>query len=150
MGMSLFTTVKNNALWATNTVVPAEPKPPSQPGRLLPGEGLMAGQVLKSPDGRLTLSLQVDGNLVLYDWYSQPLWSSKTNNHHDIWDLIMQTDGNLVAYNGHNKELWSSGTHGKPGATLSVQTDGNVVIYDTANHPLWATNTEIGVEILKG
>ncbi len=140
----------NHPLWATNTVVPAQPAAPTQSGRLLPGQGLMAGHTLTSPNGNLKFSMQTDGNLVLYDWYRQPLWSSRTSGHSNIWDLIMQADGNLVVYDAHSHPLWASNTAGHPGASLSVQDDGNVVIYDTGGHPLWATNTEIGVEILKG
>jgi hypothetical protein len=140
----------NHPLWATNTVVPAEPPAPTQVSRLLPGQGLIAGRSITSPGGRFKFILQVDGNLVLYDPYNQPLWSSKTNGHTNIWDVVMQSDGNLVVYDAHNHPIWASNTNGKPGATLTVQDDGNVVIYDTGNHPLWATNTEVGVEILKG
>jgi hypothetical protein len=139
----------NQAVWASNTVVPGEPTITSQPGRLLPGQGLRAGGSLTSPNGLLRFSMQGDGNLVLYDWYNQPLWASNTSGHSNIWDVVMQTDGNLVVYDAHNHPLWASNTSGKPGATLSVQNDGNVVIYDTGNHPLWATNTEIGKEILR-
>lgn len=140
----------NHRLWATNTVVPSVPAAPTQAGRLMPGQGLMAGGSITSPNGRLRLAMQTDSNLVLYDWYSQALWSSKTVGHTNIWDVIMQTDGNLVVYDGHDHAIWASNTNGKAGAWLAVQDDGNVVIYDTANHPLWATNTEIGVEILTG
>ncbi len=141
--------IGNHPLWATNTVVPPPPAAKTQAGWLRPGQGLMAGDAITSTDGRLTLKMQLDGNLVLYDWYNQALWSSKTSGHPNIWDVIMQTDGNLVVYDAHGKALWASNTSGKPGASLTVQTDGNVVIYDTSNKPLWATNTEIGVEILK-
>lgn len=138
----------NQPLWASNTVVPAEPAVPTQSGRLLPGQGLMAGNTITSSDGRLRFVMQGDGNLVLYDWYNQPLWASNTPGNTDIWDVVMQGDGNLVVYDEHNHPLWASNTSGHPGATLSVQTDGNVVIYDPSNRPLWATNTEIGVEVL--
>jgi hypothetical protein len=139
----------NQPLWATNTVVPAEPAAPTQSGGLLSGQGLMAGGSIASADQLLTLVMQLDGNLVLYDWYNQALWASKTSGHTDIWAAVMQGDGNLVVYDGHNHALWASNTSGKPVAFLAVQNDGNMVIYGTNNQPLWATNTEIGVEILK-
>jgi WD40 repeat protein len=140
----------NHAVWASNTVVPVEPAAPAAGGKLLPGQGLIPGRSIKSADGRFTFILQQDGNLVLYDPYNQALWSSGTNGHGNVWDLVMQSDGNLVIYDGHNHPIWASNTAGKPGATLTAQTDGNVVIYDTNNHAVWATNTEVGVEILKG
>jgi WD40 repeat protein len=116
----------------------------------MPGQGLMAGRGITSPNGQLKFATQTDGNLVLYDWYNQALWSSKTPNHANVWNVTMQTDGNLVVYDGHNHAIWASNTGGRAGASLAVQDDGNVVIYDAANHPLWATGTEIGVEILAG
>jgi WD40 repeat protein len=136
----------NHPVWATNTVVPAEPAAPTEVGRLLPGQGLMAGRSIKSADGRFTLIIQGDGNLVLYGPDNQALWASNTNGHGNIWDVIMQGDGNLVVYDAHNHALWASNTNGKPGATLTVQNDGNVVIYDTGNHPVWATNTVVPAE----
>ena len=138
------------AVWSSGTVVPATPATPATPGRLLAGQGLLAGQSIHSSDNRFQFIMQADGNLVLYDPYNQALWASGTAGHHNVWDVIMQSDGNLVVYDAHGHAIWASNTACKPGATLTAQTDGNVVIYDTGGKALWATNTEVGVEILKG
>ena len=134
-------------MWATNTVVPAVPAAHTVAGRLLPGQGLMAGSTITSPDGRLKLAMQTDGNLVLYDWYIQALWASKTGatrclgRHHP--------DRRKSRHLRRPQPCDLGVEHAeKPGAWLAVQDDGNVVIYDTGNHPLWATDTEIGVEVL--
>jgi hypothetical protein len=133
----------NHPLWASNTVVPAQPAAPTQPDRLLPNQGLMAGQSVASGDGRFRFVLQLDGNLVLYGPGNVALWASNTAGHGDVWDAVMQGDGNLVIYNFHGRALWASNTAGHPGAWFVVQNDGNVVIYDPANHPLWAANTVV-------
>ncbi len=133
----------NHPLWASNTVVPAQPAKPTHGDRLLPGEGLLAGGSISSADGRFKLTMQGDGNLVLYGPSHQPLWASNTSNHNNIWDAILQTDGNLVVYDAHNHPLWATGTNGKPAAYFVVQNDGNAVLYDRGNHPLWASNTVV-------
>ena len=56
----------HRAVWATNTVVPAEPAAPNQTAMLRPGQGLMPGGTIRSPDGRFSFTQQRDGNLVLY------------------------------------------------------------------------------------
>ena len=118
-------------------------RPLTQHDRLLPGQGLQPNGSIKSADGRFTLILQTDGNLVLYGPAHQPMWASGTQGHSSVWSAIMQSDGNLVVYDAHSKPLWASGTNGKPGASLVAQNDGNLVVYDTANHALWASNTQV-------
>ena len=110
--------------------------------RLLPGQILAKGKSLESNNGLYRLSMQLDGNLVLYDRRSgQALWASNTANV-AIQTCIMQTDGNLVLYRYDGKAAWASGTHGKPNSTLIVQNDGNVVIYYDPNPvAVWATGT---------
>lgn len=116
---------------------PPPPPPPGACGALAPGEALGAGDARSSCDGRFTLAMQGDGNLVLYQGGSA-LWSSGTfgANH----QLVMQPDGNLVIYRGGSAR-WSTGTHGHPGATLGIQDDGNVVLYAAGGGALWHTQT---------
>lgn len=122
---------------------PAKPNPPSKPDQLQPTEGLLVGQSIRSADGRFTIVLQTDGNLVLYANGRIPLWASNTAGHPEVWDVVMQGDGNLVIYDTHQRPLWASNTSGQPGAHLIAQNDGNLVIYDSANRPLWASNTVV-------
>jgi hypothetical protein len=133
----------NHPLFASNTAVPSQPVAPSQPDQLLPNQGLTVGQSLSSADDRFRLTLQGDGNLVLYRPGNVPLWASNTDGHSDVWDVVMQGDGNLVIYSVRGRPLWASNTSGRSGARMIVQNDGNVVVYDSANHPLWATNTVV-------
>lgn len=61
------------------------------------------------------LSMQGDGNLVLYDMDWQPIWASGTQNNHGAY-LAIQDDGNLVIYrrgsDGRSGAIWSSSTNG--------------------------------------
>eukprot|EP01015_Nassula_variabilis_P032726 TRINITY_DN76_c0_g1_i5.p1 TRINITY_DN76_c0_g1~~TRINITY_DN76_c0_g1_i5.p1 ORF type:complete len:335 (+),score=89.57 TRINITY_DN76_c0_g1_i5:66-1070(+) len=53
------------------------------------------------------LTLQNDGNLVLYDIDNKPLWASNTFNGHR---LTIQDDGNLVLYAEDGQVAWASNT----------------------------------------
>jgi hypothetical protein len=106
----------------------------------------LAVKSLVSPDGRFKFILQGDGNLVLYGPQNQPLWTSGTAGHTDVYDLVMQSsDGNLVIYDRDGNSLWASGTTGFPGSKLVVQNDGNAIIYGTNNQVHWATDTVVPV-----
>lgn len=109
--------------------------------RLNPNQSLNVGDMLISQDGRFTLILQQDGNLVLY-WSGGPArWATGTNGR-TVSRAIMQSDGNLVLYAPDGTAVWASGTVGHPGSFLIIQNDGNVVIYGPAGRPpFWATNT---------
>jgi len=112
---------------------------PSGCGIMRGGQGLTVGQSLRSCDGRFTLIMQYDGNLVLYQGGSA-LWS--TNSWTTTgYSAVMQTDGNFVLYDVNQRALFASNTWGRPGNTLALQNDGNLVIYDTSGRPLWASNT---------
>ncbi len=104
---------------------------------LQPGATLSIGDSVKSCDARFWLTMQADGNLVLYG-PPGALWSS--NTHGTGADrAAMQGDGNFVVYGG-STAYWNSNTANHPGAYLSVQDDGNMVIYDGTTS-LWSTGT---------
>ncbi|MFY0573990.1 SGNH/GDSL hydrolase family protein [Cystobacter fuscus] len=125
------------------TATPSTPLPPVQPptecGALSPGQGLSRGQSLVSCDGRFSLTLQNDGNLVLYHG-STPLFSTGTVGS-TAAEVLFQQDGNLVEYDSAGQLLWQTRTAGQGGAMFYLQNDGNLVIYDSAGSPLWASNT---------
>ena len=108
-------------------------------GTLTANHELTSGQSLTSCNGDYTLTMQGDGNLVLYQG-STALWASNTAGT-AADEAIMQGDGNFVVYTSAGTPLWASGTAGNPGADLVVQNDGNVVVYSAAGAALWATGT---------
>jgi len=108
-------------------------------GTLTADHALTANQSLASCNGTYSLTMQGDGNLVLYKGGSA-LWASNTSGS-AADEALMQGDGNLVLYTSAGASVWTSGTAGNAGARLSVQNDGNVVIYSASGSALWATGT---------
>lgn len=125
------------AIWSTDTWITTGPV--GSGDRLNPGQTLIPGTQIGSPNGRYRLIYQTDGNLVLYG-PRRALWASDTNGRFP-GVAIMQTDGNLVIYGLRNEVIWSSGTWGNPDSFLIVQDDGNLVIYRPDGTPIWATDT---------
>lgn len=111
---------------------------PTACGALGVGQGLRRGQTLLSCDGRFTLNMQNDGNLVLY-FDQAPIWHTGTVNS-SAAGVVMRADGNLQEFDANGIVLWQSGTSGHPGAGALLQNDGNFVIY-AASQPVWASNT---------
>ncbi|MFF7632296.1 hypothetical protein ACFZB9_03980 [Kitasatospora sp. NPDC008050] len=125
-----------NGLWASDTSDPAL----GPAGQLItPGTTLHAGDAVTSAGAKLTM--QADGNLVLYSTATgKALWSTVTWGHPGAY-AAMQPDGNLVVYDVNNQALWSSGTNGHATTRLIVQDDRNLVLYDRFGAPIWATGT---------
>ncbi len=113
-------------------------------GILAVGAALTPGQTLSSCNGVFRLTLQTDGNAVVYNSSNAALWSSNTSGKASA-KIIMQGDGNLVIYNASNGFIWGSvnGNGGKTGTPsgLNMQGDGNLVVYSTSGGVLWASNT---------
>ncbi|KAJ1556410.1 hypothetical protein HK405_009493 [Cladochytrium tenue] len=151
------------AIWATNTSQP-NAHPVDHPRNFSTSYGsahanslpcnacIRRGDAIFSPSRRFFLTLQQDGNLVLYDSHhgggssARAMWASNTSRSPaDL--LVMQRDGNLclyVASRGQGDCKWSSDTwsHGIGHEyRLSVQDDGNVVLYKNGSEAIWATNT---------
>jgi subtilisin family serine protease len=132
----------NRVIWTTGTCCHGAPPPqPAFPAdRLAPGQAIVLGQKLTSPNGTYTLYLQeFDGNLVLYKNGNQALWA--IGSRPDSW-FTAQTDGNLVAYKSEGGAAWASNTSGRGAGNLVLQDDGNLVLYRVSDHTvIWATNT---------
>lgn len=93
-----------------------------------------------SASENLSLDMQSDGNLVLYQ-SGTTLWNTGTwgqNCGSNQCFAAFQPDGNFVVYNG-STPLWNSQTAGNPGATF-VLTDQlpHLEIVSTSQSILWA------------
>jgi hypothetical protein len=116
------------------TVITIDYKRPC--GLLTRGEYLGPGQSVTSCDGRFRLTMQTDGNLVLYQG-TTALWYTSTHGT-GAQKAIMQTDGNFVVYDGSNNARWHTWTYNNPGAHLAVQNDGNLVVYQGSTALWWS------------
>lgn len=101
------------------------------------GQSINAGQSLVSRNGRYRLSMQTDGNLVIYN-PNGPIWSSGTWRS-DANRLVMQNDGNLVLY-GQGGARWASNTWKSSANRVVMQDDGNLVMYGPYG-AVWASGT---------
>jgi hypothetical protein len=97
---------------------------------------LTVGSSIYSPNGNFRITLQTDGNFVLYKKNSNGtesgIWSSRTQGKAAA-SVYFQTDGNLVVYNANHTPLWASGIYYAGGnlhyAKYYLQNDGNFVLY---------------------
>ncbi|MFQ1003875.1 L,D-transpeptidase family protein [Modestobacter sp. SSW1-42] len=104
------------------------------PDRLRPGQVLLAGQQLTSPDRRYRAAMQPDGNLVVYgpgDRVIAATYTFGTGN----W-LAMQADGNLVVYAPGSRPLWHARSWGADGGAV-LQDDGNLVVRRADGRAVW-------------
>lgn len=108
--------------------------------RLNPNGRLLPGASISSDDGRFSLVMQGDGNLVLYRNGAGALWATGTNGK-QVSFAIMQGDGNFVVYAPGGTPLWDADTNGNPGSVLILQDDGNLVIYAPGNRAIWDSHT---------
>jgi len=107
------------------------------------GQQLNPGDNLVSSSGLFLLSMQSDGNLVLYAPGHIAIWASHTAGHSGSV-LQMQGDGNLVIYAPGHVAIWATGTQNHPGSVLQMQDDANAVLYAPGHVAIWATNTARG------
>lgn len=109
--------------------------------KLSGGGSLKVGEGITSPNGRYTLTLQADGNLVLSEAGGTAVWSTGTDGKNAA-RADMQADGNLVLYTADDGVVWASDT-GEAGSSLEIQDDRNVVIYSRDRTVVWSPNTYI-------
>lgn len=121
--------------------VAAAPASAATGSTLAAGQWLHAGESLTSTNGALRLTMQGDGNLVLYAPGGSARWNTGTNGHAGA-GAVMQGDGNLVVYDAGGAPLWHSFAHGGAagGDRLVLQDDGNLVIY-AGGTPTWNSGT---------
>ena len=91
---------------------------------------LRSGETLSSPSLRCALTMQTDGNLVLYDNSTAPaavLWNTATFVAGSTASLL--AGGALVVQSPTGTTLWTSGTTAAAGSTLEVLDSGTVAIF---------------------
>ena len=104
---------------------------------LASGDTLEPGERLKSPNGRFLLTMQEDGNLVLYG-DGIALWSSGAGGPGARAQML--TDGDLGQSPQGSIPKFFSQTRDFPGATLGLPDDGNLSITH-AGREIWSWST---------
>lgn len=106
--------------WSSNTLY--------YPSSMAAPAALTAGQSLQSPNGRYKLTMQGDGNVVMFDGNTR-MWNTGTYGNPGA-HLDAQSDGNVVVYSAAGTPLTHTSTWGTriPGS-FQVNDDGNVVFY---------------------
>jgi hypothetical protein len=108
-------------------------RPAGSQGTISVGQGLFQGQSVRSTNGKYSLIMQQDHNLVLYG-PSGALWAT---NKWTGGYVIMQGDGNVVGYDMWGHPMWATNTGGAGGnCTFVVQNDSNLVLY-CGGKPKW-------------
>jgi hypothetical protein len=97
------------------------------------GQCLRSGQALSN--GYFTLTLQTDGNLVLWG-PSEQLWASNTRGS-GATEAVLQSDGNFVLYGATFPAIWHTHTNGTDAQILGLNNDGTVNLFDSAGNVLW-------------
>ena len=103
---------------------------------------LRTGQSLTSRNGKAKVTMEADGNLVLYCTQPQrAIWASNTQeNTNNVWTgARFQDDGNLVLYNKAGGVLWAASSNG--GRMMIMQDDGNLAVKGYDGRTMWTTNT---------
>jgi len=109
----------------------------SRKSELLPGQTLLAGSSLYSPDGRTSLTLYPNGNMVVrVDDYGD-FDDTGAMGESSIKCLTLEPDGWLVLYdiNGQPVRKWGPGA-----GHLNVQHNGHVVLYTASDKAIVATD----------
>jgi hypothetical protein len=132
--LNIYDTTTGAALWTSNTF--------QSWGRdcLVADQQLKINDSVTSLNGRVTLILQGDGNLVIYRTGDGPLLNVSNTSGKPVTHVIMQGDGNLVCYDDAGTAYWSTNTWGNAGAYARLLEDGTLVVYDATNQVLWSSN----------
>ncbi|NVJ60249.1 MAG: DUF5011 domain-containing protein [Gammaproteobacteria bacterium] len=89
---------------------------------------LNVGEQIESSNGAYRLTMQTDGNLVLYTSNGSPVWASGTNGT-AATRVTLQGDGNLVIRDAGGAAVWSSKTAGSGVTRLTINNDGRLGLY---------------------
>jgi len=109
----------------------------SQPPRLLAGQVLRTGGTMQSPDGEYHLSMQGDGNLVVYDRNGAAHWADWTFGMGSNLDVRMQPDGDAVVYKPGVGVVWHTGTAGSGADRFRLADDGRPVLEKPDGTVVW-------------
>ena len=107
---------------------------------ICPNEFLGINQSLYSNNGKYRLTMQADGNAVLFSG-TKAVWNTNTAGT-GYGKFLMQPDGNTAVFSyDRNIVRWNIGKAFASPLGYVLQDDGNMGVYNTAGQALWASNT---------
>jgi hypothetical protein len=122
---------------------PGTPAPPPparmqrQPGTLRPGQYLLPGQSIGSPNGMYRLVYRED-NLLVQLGPPGLMWRTP-GAPGDAGICFLQSDGNLVIYDQHGHATWATATRGTDNI-LRMDDNGSVGLYTGNGVRIWSNN----------
>ena len=130
-----------------STPQPAIPPPGPRKSYLSPGQSLLVGDSLYSPDGRTRFTLLDSGNMVVEVDGVGDICDTGTTNLGVPGCLKLEDDGWLVLYDIDDNPLWRKGPGG---VRLSVQDNLHVVLSPPVGYgdAMWATEVFFKAGIL--
>eukprot|EP01083_Nonionella_stella_P304165 1055756_1 len=96
--------------------------------------------IINGDNGDLFLWMRADGNLVLYDYLTVPIWHTNTIGYTNA-EFHIQGDGNLVLYedNSLTNALWYSGTSSWESGPYRLSVlQHNMILHDQYSTPMWS------------
>jgi len=133
---------------AQHQIFTTQPNFPNSVGDTLKSDGTRQitsnpTEILYSPSGNTNLTVQGDGNVVLFD-NGRALWSTKTAgiNGAAPYKLIMQSNGNLELQDNTSRVFWASKTVNLANMCapykLKVRDINSLKIVDCNETPIWS------------
>lgn len=107
---------------------------------LNPNTTMQPGDFITSPNGRFVLTMQSDGNLVIYSG-RRAMWSSNTYGNYGAYAKF-QNDGNFVIYSLSDQALWSTATYGLGANILTLKDNGNFYVLANTEQK-YSTNIKV-------
>lgn len=94
---------------------------------------LREGERIVSPNGKYNVTMQSDGNLVVYTT-TKAKWATGSNSKGGPFVAKFMGDGQFAVLNGAGSVIWIDKKPG-PATALAMQDDGNLVVYQNAQTP---------------
>lgn len=119
---------------------------------------LTPGNSMFSPDGKYKLTLESNGNLVLYNnntqvWQSNTAGQGVTKLNYTFHNVQLTTSSGQSKWESNGVVMTSninSGIYVNEGAILKLQNDGNLVIDNNAGVNIWYLRDRNGVYLSHG
>ena len=112
---------------------------------MLPGEELRRGEEIRSKNGKYSMAMLEDGNVIL-DFNGFPVRTTQTTD--SGFRMKMETNGNCVIYDEDGRSIWETRTANN-GNYLVIQDDANIAIYNVKGEMTWSQRTVFSRFILK-